>query len=110
MRQALGARLVDHLVSPGKEQAGSIRNRPGILDESVEEFYSSSIWLYITRTDHGALDSAFRIRVLHLVALRATIERLDCDTESASKRAVLARALRRPSDTSETTRRPSTRL
>jgi hypothetical protein len=52
--------------------------------------YSSSIWLYIKRTVRQALDSPFRIGVLHLVARRATIDRLDDASEKASKR-VLSR-------------------
>jgi hypothetical protein len=111
MQRAPAVRVAESLASPGEEEAGSaFGTGPEILDERAEEPYSSSIWLYITRTDHGALDSAFRIGVLHLVARRATIERLDSESESASKRAVLARFLRRPSDTSKTARRPSTRL
>ena len=52
----------------------------------VGRFYSSSIWLYITRTAQMADDSAFRIGVLHLVARRATTKRLDSDSERARKR------------------------
>ena len=55
--------------------------------EAYPKAYSSSIWLYITRTADGARDGAFRIGVLHLVARRATIERLDSDSEKARNRA-----------------------
>jgi hypothetical protein len=42
--------------------------------------------LYITRIEHQALDSAFRIGVLHLVVERATSDRLDDGSANASKR------------------------
>jgi len=63
------------------------------LSEVGESLYSSSIWLYITLSVRQAFDSAFRIGVLHLVARRATSERLDDDSERASKRSLM-RAIR----------------
>ena len=54
--------------------------------EAYPKAYSSSIWLYIRPTARGARDSAFRIGVLHLVARRATTERLKSDSEKARKR------------------------
>ena len=67
-----------------KKRAGiETRNRPGKVTGTS---YSSSIWLYITRTVRQAFDSAFRIGVLHLVARRATSERLDDASEKALKR------------------------
>ena len=62
------------------------KNCLGSHQNVVERFYSSSIWLYITRTAEGARDGAFRIGVLHLVALRAASERLYGCSERARKR------------------------
>ena len=66
------------------------RMRPDSYSKPAPEgylgFYSSSIWLYITRTVRMADDSAFRIGVLHLVARRAASERLYGDSERARKR------------------------
>jgi len=51
----------------------------------VESLYSSSIWLYSTWFGGGGHNDYLRIGVLHLVARRATSERLDDDCENASK-------------------------
>jgi hypothetical protein len=48
---------------------------------SAKAVYSSSIWLYTTRTQRGDRNGRFRMGLLHLVARGATSERLDDDCE-----------------------------
>jgi len=78
------------LVATGGAKPLKQRKRPESYSkpaqESSEASYSSSIWLYSTRTERGERNGRFCIGFLHLLARRTTSERLGDKGETASKK------------------------